>query len=197
MSTVSIKKAKIKDDLFLEVEYSEKVTDGTNSVKKSCTAPVHSDLRKAFYNLSSHLGLLCAQTIENKNKPKVSVSISSEAQGEEIELEDGFKFDTVNLEIAKTIMCTGFSIGGSGDNEGISLIGRRVLSGERILNLVSPFQQWDDHDYPYVEELAEQIEICRQEVHLYLFEGKHQPDNQLSLFDQSANEDEDNDELLK
>lgn len=41
---ITIKKAKIKDNLFLEAEYSEQVQDGTNLVKKDCTAPVHDDM---------------------------------------------------------------------------------------------------------------------------------------------------------
>ena len=48
MADVTIKKAKIKDNSYLEVEYSEVVKDGTNSVKKDCTAPVHDDLRRSF-----------------------------------------------------------------------------------------------------------------------------------------------------
>ena len=48
----------MKDGMFLNVEYNELQKDGTNNVKKDCTAPIHADLRSAFRKLNVHLALL-------------------------------------------------------------------------------------------------------------------------------------------
>lgn len=138
---IQFKKAKIKDGLFLEVEYSETITDGTNTVKKDCTAPVHNDLINAFEKLNEHLQRLCGQDDE--------------------------------------CICKGFTIGGSGDHEGIVLIGSREVDFG-VLNLVTPFIKWDS-SYSEITELSEAIEACKHESLLYLFEGKHRPDVQQEL----------------
>jgi hypothetical protein len=144
---IQLKKAKIKDGLFLEVEYSETIADGTNTVKKDCTAPVHDDLKNAFSKLDGHLQDLCEQNDE--------------------------------------CTCKGFSIGGSGDHEGVVLIGSRDIK-LGTLNLVSPFAKWDC-DYEEISDLSEAIEGCKHEVKLYLFEGKHKPEAQQELpFDEST-----------
>ena len=90
----------------------------------------------------------------------------------------------------KIYKCTGFTISGSGDSEGVVLIGQRTLSNGKILNLVSPFQKWDDAEpYEGTQELSELIETAKNEVYAYLFEGKHAPNNQLSLFDDQEEEE--------
>jgi len=83
--STDIKKAKIKNELFLEVEYSELIKDGTNTVKKDCTAPIHNDLKFAFKKLDKHLS---------------GISEQYTIKGE---------LDTGN------VTCRGFSIGGDGE----------------------------------------------------------------------------------
>lgn len=149
-SKIQLKKAKIKDSLFLEVEYSESIADGTNTVKKDCTAPVHDDLKNAFSKLDDHLCGLC------------------------------YQYNSISeLDIENT-KAKGFTIGGSGDNEGVVLIGSRDLDDGSVLNLVSPFKKWDS-DYEEISELSEAIETCKHEVKLYLFEAKHKPEAQQEL----------------
>lgn len=138
---IQLKKAKIKDSLFLEVEYSETISDGTNTVKKDCTAPIHDDLKNAFEKLDHFLEVACEQD--------------------------------------SACVCKGFSIGGSGDNEGVTLIGSRDVD-MGVLNLVSPFIKWDSTFSGRVD-LSEAIEACKHEVKLYLFEGKHKPEAQQEL----------------
>ncbi|MBK7885511.1 MAG: hypothetical protein IPJ81_18230 [Chitinophagaceae bacterium] len=54
MSNVKIKKAKIKDDIFLEVEYTEELPGhGKKDMKLTCTVPVHQDLKIHLKNLIS------------------------------------------------------------------------------------------------------------------------------------------------
>ncbi len=178
---VTIKKAKLKDDLFLEAEYSEVVKDGSNTVKKDCTAPVHDDLKAAFRKLDIHLGILCQQCVLDQ-------------EGIEWEITE----DNLDMDV-KNITCRGFTIGGSGDSEGVTLIGFRILSNDKILNLVSPFQKWDDINAPYefVNELGEIIEECKHEVKEYLFNDKHAPEAQLDLFEQDSQDNGEKDTLLK
>lgn len=152
---VSIKKASLKDDLFLTVEYQEKVTDGTNKVKKECTAPVHDDLKACFRRLDIHLARMADQ------------------------------YNEESLLDEHAISCKGFSIGGSDESEGVTLSGGRVLENGKYMNITTPFYKYADSDsYAYLDELGEIIEATTSEVKQYLFEGKHQPDKQLSLFDQ-------------
>lgn len=186
MSNITIKKAKIKDSLFLEVEYSEQQEDGVNSVKKDCTAPVHDDLKLAFKKLNIHLALLCHQVNTATGKGAINILKAFEEEvTHQLDPEQEYTFTAAGWEIVKAHYCSGFTIGGSGDNEGVVLVGKRELSNGKTLNLVSPFHKWEEDAYPYayISELGQIIEECKHEVHAYLFEGKHQPDAQLSLFE--------------
>lgn len=63
MNSVKIKKAKIKDDLFLDVEYTEELQGHSKKdTKLSCTVPIHNDLKDAFRNFPKHLAYLCDET---------------------------------------------------------------------------------------------------------------------------------------
>jgi hypothetical protein len=60
MSNVKIKKAKIKDELFLDVEYTEDLAGHSKKdTKLSCTVPIHNDLKDAFAKFPKHLAMLC------------------------------------------------------------------------------------------------------------------------------------------
>jgi len=182
--SVSIKKAMIKSNLFLSVEYSEQMNDGSNNVKKDCTAPVHDDLKAAFKQLHIHLALLCEQVPQPTAKGMGVVQALGEvAQG--MDPDGNFRFPEPVWQVLHKHFCNGFSIGGSGESEGITLIGYRELEAGKVLNLTSPFQKWDGDNrmYSFDSELAEVIENCKNEVHLYLFEGKHQPEAQLDMFE--------------
>lgn len=142
-----IRKAKIKDDNFLEAEYSETMPDSTNTVKKDCTAAFHMDLKEAFKRMDNILLEICEQ------------------------------------QEASSVSCTGFTIGK--DAGGVTLIGFRDLESGSILNLTSPYTKFDDNG-----DLEHAISVAKQEVLLYLFEGKHAPDVQLSLFPEDENGEE-------
>ena len=79
------------------------------------------------------------------------------------------------------VNCHGFTIGGSGDHEGVCLVGYRGLDSGKYLNLVSPFTKWSDEEYEYISELGQIIEECKHEVRLYMFEGKYKPEAQQEL----------------
>lgn len=137
-------------------------SDDSATVKKDCKDPIHDDLKFQIRRLDDHLAKICEQFNQVK------------------------EIDTFNVN------CKGFTIGGHGDHEGVCLIGYRGLDSGKYLNLVSPFVKWDDNSYALASELAEVIEACKYEVMEYLFNGKHQPDNQLELdFDSESYSEDD------
>jgi len=188
MSSITIKKAQIKNGTTLSVEYSEQVKNGVENIKKDCTPPIHDDLRRAFGRLNIHLGLLTEQVREDESSALVPVQYGF--NDEPVEDTEMYNLDNINHAIAKELECTGFTIGGTGDSEGVCLIGNRRLRAARVINLVSPFQKWsnDVYEYDYVNGLAEHIDNCKAEVHAYLFEGKQAPDPQMELSFPGENE---------
>lgn len=158
MSTVKIKKAKIKDEIFLEVEFTEELPGHSKKdTKLSCTVPIHQDLKDSFSKLHKHLAVLCDEV-----KPKGKVLAN-------------FDHDSLVKFTVK-----GFSIGGNDENEGVTVSGFK--DGEYgIVNLNTPFTKWESDDYGYASELAEDIQACVYEVEQYLFEGKRAPEQQLAM----------------
>lgn len=158
MSEVKIKKAKIKDGLFLEVEYSEELPGHSRKdTTLKCTVPIHEDLKDAFAKLHKHLAILCDD-------------ISTRAK----------TIDSWDFDNASDYTVRGFSIGGSDENEGVTISGSKEAK-HGIVNLNSPFQKWEGSEYKFISDLSENIEECIYEVDQYLFNGKRAPEKQTSL----------------
>jgi hypothetical protein len=158
MENVTIKKAKIKDKLFLEGEYSEQLPGHSRkNTKFDCTVPVHIDLNDAFQQLSKHLAILC----------------------DEIPLPA--RLENVNADNLLIFGVRSFSVGGSDENEGVTVSGfKEGMFG--IINLNTPFTKFKSEDYNFCNELSLQIQTCIYEVEQYLFGGKRAPEQQMSLF---------------
>jgi hypothetical protein len=157
----NIKKAKIKG-MTLEVEMEEIIFPDnaspiTNDVIKKSDQLIHEDLRAAFNKLKPHLVLICDQ--------KEDTVIRLHTVGRDGSLEDQELIDDLQM-----IGITGYVIGGSDENEGVTLIGSKK-SDLGTLNLISPFTKYAG-DYKNGNELASVIEACNYEVEQYLFQGK-------------------------
>jgi hypothetical protein len=116
MSNIKIKKASIKDELFLNVEYTEELQGHSKKdTKLSCTIPIHEDLKFAFNNMHRHLAVLCSEV----KTPKKGDFPSS---------------------LFPVFGVRGFSIGGNDENEGVTISGYK--EGEFILGKSQyPFYQ--------------------------------------------------------
>lgn len=195
-SRVEILKAKLRDDLFITVTYSENVAGEVSNVTKECNTAVHDDLRKAFRQLTPHLALIAEQvhcndedgryagdyyTLDEEDKEQVKNQNSTELL---MDPDQFFSFTHMDWAIVREMMCTGFTISGSGDTEGVTLIGRRELRNGKVLTLTAPFIKLvENRGYNFHTELAEVLETCKSEIYAYLFEGKRRPEKQLNLFD--------------
>ena len=149
---IKIKKASIKEGLFLDAEYERMVEENPRTVGEKSKAPIHDDLKNAFKKLDEHLCILCEQ------------------------------FNSYGDHDLENVSARGFVIGGSGDSEGVVLLGGRSLTGG-YMNISSPFTKWES-DYDHIGDLGEIIEECKHEVYLYLFENKHKEEektDQLAL----------------
>ncbi len=175
-----ISKAKINKGGGVDVTFFETIIfkdeDG-NDVELSreptvpCRNLIHDDLQAAFDMLRTHLAIICDQP-EAKDKTFYELD------------ED---YENLNHFEVKS-----YSIGGSGDHEGVSISGNRLLKRGRVLNLNAPFTKYFDENDPYenATELQSLINHCNDEVLAYL-DGKIKPNAQGDLFEQQGNEAED------
>jgi hypothetical protein len=155
-TNVKIKKAKIKDNLFLEVEYSEDLPGHSKKdTKLSCTVPVHDDLKESFKRLHKHLAILCDEVPAPKKK-------------------DFATSEFIGFEVR------GFSIGGNDENEGVTISGSKE-GKYGLVNLNTPFTKWENKEYPFSREIANDVQSAIYEVEEYLFNEKRAPEKQLSM----------------
>ena len=155
---VKIKKAKIKDDLFLEVEFTEDLPGHSKKeTKLTCTVPVHDDLKESFNKLDKHLAILCDE-IKFKGK----------------------NFDQFDHDDLVLFSVKGFSIGGNDENEGVTISGMKE-GKYGIVNLNTPFTKYEGTEYPHTSQLGADIQTCLYEVNEYLFNGKRAPEKQLAI----------------
>jgi hypothetical protein len=146
---IEIKKAKLTKGRTVILEYSE----FSSGVEKrfsgaESTNLYDKDLEGAFKKLVPHLVIICDQKgdseitdLENCEQPTA-----------------GYKV-------------TGFVCGGMEDTAGVTLVGQKIIDGNKVINLVSPFTMFTD-DYIYAGELATDIEIAKTEIYEYFFNGK-------------------------
>lgn len=138
-----IKKVKITSQQTLDVVLIEHVeNDVQNENSKKCGNLVHEDMRLAFKALSGHLALLC------DTREAVDLDLNDDEHAAKVD----------------KLFVTGFSIGGSDDAEGVTLIGGKKLANGKVLNLVAPFQKYEDDEYPYAEALFNDVRLCLDEV---------------------------------
>lgn len=165
---IKIRKAKLTKKGTLEVTYDEIVMNGNqtviNKLNLSDGHKAHEDLINAFASLNVHIAIITEQvrTQEKSNK---------------IIARDFVHKD--DIAILDAIKVNGIAIGGD-DMEGAVLIGSRKLKDASVLNIVSPFTKYHDSTYAFAEELMQDVEVAKNEVHDYL-NGKHAPDEQLEL----------------
>ena len=162
-STIAIQKARVKDQ-HLTCEFTEQRTQEAppRSFALTCAEQVHPDLLNRLGRLVPHLCLLTEQLTEG----------SDFWPDESEELPALFEQFTV----------TGFSLGRN--QAGVTLIGQRVLTGGRVLNLTTPYQSFDDEQssYPYAPLLETELLEALAEVEASL-RGKCTDYRQLDLFD--------------
>lgn len=147
-----IKKAKITKGRTLEVELIEINDDKTeNEVTKKCSQLVHNDMYVVFDRLKFHFAHLC-DTKESDLVPSIQ---------------------NYDIDLLNKIKVTSFSVSGDEGNQGVCIVGQREV-GIKTLNLVSPFQPYEDEDnYQFASDLAADVEACIFEVEEYLFKQKY------------------------
>ena len=149
-----ILKASVKHDRC-EVTYKESFTEAnfSNEVSKKCSQIVHVDLKNALDRLKVHLVILCEQ-------PEAVL----------IESDNIYEFD---IEQLSNYVVTGYSIGGSDESAGVTIIGQKLLKSGQVLNINSPFTKFEDLEaYEFAGELYGDIQACNWEVSEYLFSEK-------------------------
>ena len=133
---MKIIKAKITKDSTLVATYKDE--NGTTTVEGKNL--VTSDLINAFSKLNPHAALLTEQ---------------KEVDGIE-------SVDEVPDIIGQVLDVTGYSIGGDGDNEGVTLVAKRFLKTGKVLNLCAPFTMFNNENESYINafELEQEIQSC-------------------------------------
>ena len=167
---ITIQKVKLKDQ-HLTCEFTEQRTQDAppRAFALTCAEQVHPDLSHALSRLVPHLCLLTEQLTET---PDFWPDVAEELPA---------RFEAFTV--------TGFSMGkGQG---GVTLIGQRALTGNKVLNLTTPYVSFADETdaaYPYAPLLETELAEALTEVEAAL-RGKCTDYRQLNLFEQpgSAN----------
>jgi hypothetical protein len=152
---IEIKKAKIKNRIFLSSEYVEKLNGVNKTRKEDSDAIVHDDLINAFQRLVPHFALLTEQVLESEVESII-------LNGKEIP-----------EDLLQKIKVSGITVGGTGESEGITISGSKRLSNGKMINFNTPFTKWEavDEGYKFISELINVLEDLKDEVIAYM-EGK-------------------------
>lgn len=163
---ITIKQASIKNSLFLAYKYDQSVNSTRNNISTSSDAPIHDDLRAAFAALIPHFAFICEEIKEDDCKKRLHKP--------DEELEEEHPLQKFKVQ--------GFTIGGTGDAEGVTISGTKRLESGGTVCFNTPFLKFEDsREYTFMAELREAIDNLKSEVYEYL-EGKQAPSKQVDLF---------------
>lgn len=177
---IVIKKAKIKNSLFLYYEFDQVDVDVKNENKTNSNAPIHEDLRNAFKGLIPHLVALCelhhdVDLIESAiERPESYVQDPETSASNEF-----FKF-TVN-EVSFDYK--------SGNNI-VSISGNKLLTSLEDIGIDCPPVDLNSSKYPYLSQLIDALEVLKSQVLAYM-QGKYGEGHQVSMFDMEEEIDDD------
>lgn len=160
---MNIIKAKITKENTLMAVFKNENEDTVTIEGKNL---VHKDMKAAFDDLIPHLAFLCEQ---------------KEADGKE-------SLDELSEDIFSTFEVSGYSIGGSDESEGVTLVGKRFLKTKKVLNLIAPFTMFnnENEEYEHAFDLQQAIEACKYEVEQYLTAKKWAIVQQKLPFDENT-----------
>lgn len=165
---IKISKIKLTKEKSLEVSYENSNIDTGVVVRFQATssAIVHKDFEDSLKALAPHLVLLCDL--------------------KEDRFVDKKKIESTNLVDLNSIVITGVSASGVGEEAGVVLIGQKII-GTKILNLVTPFLKWED-DYKFSSELGEAVERVMHEAREYMSGRKFTQKQEEIPFEESETE---------
>lgn len=161
---VKITKAEIKDGETLVASYLEPLPGHKKKkIVLNCDVQVHDDMKEAFQKMHKHFALLC----------------------DEIEIKGAKDIDKWSDKKLEKFFVEGFTITGSDEKEAISISGYK-LSKYGTVYLDSPAVSLSSKQYPFMTDLAGDLQACLHEVEEYLFNGKRaddpeEEDNQLAM----------------
>ncbi|MBC7749568.1 MAG: hypothetical protein H7Z76_13510 [Methylotenera sp.] len=172
---LTIKNASIKRIMFLKYGYDHFVNNAKFTHSSSGDAPIHDDLREAFQNLIPHFAFICEEITESVCRQAINDIKKGVAQ--DSETDPLRKYDVAGFTLGK-------------DSEGVTISGNKSLESGKSININTPFQQWDDTDYPFMAELLESIDLLKSEVYEYI-EGKRAPikHQTIDMFESDDEED--------
>lgn len=162
---IEIHGGKIKA-LFCNYSYS--ITDGPTAgdivPNRKGAGIIHDDMIAAFQKLNIHLAVICEEIspseIDIENLPDVT---DETLKGKEKQL----------AKKVDSFIVSEFRIDGTGENEGVILVGTKTLSTSETVKLETPKVKFDS-TYDFVQELAAAVSECQNEVALYM-NGKMKP----------------------
>jgi len=174
---ITIKNASIKSSLFLKYGYDHFV-GSTKYSHPSTTgdAPIHDDLREAFSALTAHFAFICEEITESLCRETIN------------DFKQGVVFQDHETDPLRKYTVLGFTLGK--DSEGVTIIGSKRLESGKSININTPFQKWDDSDYPFMSELLKTVDLLKSEVYEYI-EGKRAPAQHqtANMFEQDEEEE--------
>ena len=168
---IVIKKAGIRNSIFLSYEFEQKDADVNNTIKTSSDAPIHDDLRAAFRALIPHFAFICEE-ITNEDLVQAAIE-RPESYLEDRENSaslDFFKFYVNELSIM--------------DKKGLNFVtisGNKQLTNGDIVSFSAPAIDLDGGSYKFTYELNQAVEVLKIEVLAYM-QGKQAPKAQLEMF---------------
>ncbi|QYS85440.1 hypothetical protein JJC03_09335 [Flavobacterium oreochromis] len=171
---ITIKKASLRNNMFLNYEFEQKDTEVNNTIKTQSDAPIHEDLANLFRKLIPHFAFITEE-------------ISEDLALNAINDPDDYLFRPLENAIEPKLYnfyVTEFCVVDKKGLNFVSLSGGKVLASKDTISFSTYLVDLDSlNDYKFVSELSDLIEELKREVLLYM-DGKQAPRKQLEMFDE-------------
>lgn len=186
---VTITGGHLKDDMFCHYSYTMEVADGiTDNINRKSQRPIHDDMKSAFRKLNPHLAVICEEVHNLEIKDIELVPVRPQDQPLD---EWEKKLDGIDKKLYAFVV-SGIQFQGTGENEGVVLIGKKKLSTGDWVELTTPRIVWETSSYYFLNELRIAADDVAEEIKQYM-EGKQAP--RMIQTEMEFPEDEDEEEV--
>lgn len=173
--------------IFCHYEYLHTVAENTkNKIKNDSEVPMHDDLLAAFQQLNVHLAVICEEILH----AEISDIDNLPVYDTDPDLTDADQ-DPLAARLNR-FSVTAFQLSGTGENEGVILIGSKRLSTGELVELKTPVVRWKS-EYAFTNELHIAVFDLITEIEEYNA-GKQAPQRQMEM-DFGGNGFEDGEDL--
>jgi hypothetical protein len=187
LKEVKLKSVKVKKNGGLEAELVWLYSSGNEAymrkLKVDDEAPVHDDLLSILKQQKARILLIEEYNYRNMAKLLEKLEINNTAMIEQVA-------EGLNIEAMQKIEVTGFKLSGDEERLRVIVTYKKQSGNKKISGRATPLIELEAEIWGFEQDMLEDMAEVKKEVYLYAFKAKHSGTDQLVIWSDEPEEEE-------